>query len=96
MTDIYIQKTSGIEAISGYKLPNGLAAHKNPLDDATWVIIDFNSGLYLKKNLKTLTDCQIYSRHFPDKEKVEELRKSDRYKRYVNKLKEWKKVNLDY
>lgn len=90
MIDVYIQTKDGVQAVDGYKLPNGLACHKNLSDNKTWVVVDLNSGLYLKKDLKTLGDCQIYSRHFPDREKVEELKKGNRYKEYLKKIKDYK------
>ena len=94
MIDIFVQTKSGIQITNGYKIQNGLVAHKSLSDPKSWNVSDYNSGLCVKNGLKTLNECVIYGKSFVDKAKVEKVKKGERYERYVKSLKEWKEKYL--
>lgn len=77
--------------VAGYKLHNGLVAHKNMQDPKRWVVTDYASGLFVKNHLETLKECIQYAKNFPDKEKAEEVKKSEKYIEYVKMIDDWKK-----
>lgn len=94
--DLYVQKKDSITCTFGYKLKNGLAAHHNLMpNEKGWVVVDITSGLYVKKDLKSLKECQEYALTNPDKEKIEAARKSEFYKKAIERLDNWKKAYLD-
>ena len=93
--ELYIQTLSGIRRVEGYKLPNGLGVHKSLVDKKTWVIVDYESGLYIKKDIKNLSQCYTYARMKTDVDKINKVRQSQRYKNYRQEMKDWKKKNID-
>lgn len=90
--DLYVQKSDSITIAFGYKLQNGLAAHKSLVPgDKSWVVVDIESGLYVKKNLRSLKACTQYALNNPDKEKIEAAKKTDFYSQQMKRLADWKK-----
>lgn len=94
--DLYVQKKDSITITFGYKLQNGLAAHKSLAPgDKSWVVVDIASGLYVKNDMKSLKACQTYALTNPDKDRIEAARKSEFYAQYMKRLAAWKKQYLD-
>lgn len=92
--DTYIQTKKEIMCVNAYRLNNDMAAHKDIYGNKCWTIVDVNSGLYIKTGLKSLKECQNYALLNPDSEKITAAKKSERYKEYLEKMRNWKKENL--
>lgn len=85
--DLFIQTKRMIRGVDGYKLENGMACHRSIVpEDKSWVIVDIDSGLMIKENMKSVKSCREYSIDNPDKEKLDKIKETTRYKKYVEKI----------
>ena len=90
--DLLVQTKNGVQLVNAYKLTNGMAAHKSLIPfDKSWVVVDIESGLVLQYNVKSLRLCMQYAINNPDKEKIAQLKKGERYSWYMKRLEEEKK-----
>lgn len=82
------------QEVNGYKLPNGLAAHKD-VDNKCWVLDDLNSGCKIKDGFPTYSNLRAHLDSSNILKEVFERRKSERYALLVKRNRDKKTITLN-
>lgn len=80
--------------VEGYKLQNGLAAHRNK-ERGCWVLDDLNSGCKIRDGFPTYNNLKATLNASDIMQKVFERRKSERYALLVRRNREKKTIKLN-
>ena len=89
-----VKKQIAFFAVEGYKLPNGLATHKN-LEKKSWVLDDLNSGCLVQGDFPTFSNVKATLENSDLLNRVFERRKSKRYAELVKRNRDYNEAKRE-
>lgn len=94
MIDYAISTKHGIEIVTGYKIGKQYATHKACKNN--WIVTDLASGLLVFKNIETSSEAIKMTKNMSEEisNKIEAIRQTEGYKKYVKEIDAWKADNL--
>lgn len=84
-----IRTTTGFKEVTGYKKDKTYYYYKKDAKD--WIITDAATGLMIVDKLAKSTDCLKWLKDRNNTDRIDELRKKDKYKEAVKLLQEYEK-----